>query len=760
MADFRKWLLAFAVVALLLGTGISAQAQSGLANGGSMQCTATSVPVLDRAEGFTELTGDIVLSCTGGQPTPAGQAIPNANFRVGLNTNITSRINPTDAVQSANSAAGGPPSEALLIIDNAFETPENPPAGHGPGQPAFRLCPSLTGCPAEGTGGATNPYQASDTGPDAPNGGYSAYEGVYIANPSATPGGGAISGFNAIDFLGVPIDAPGTTLSRVIRITNIRGDAVGRSGGAAGIVGSIPIIAYVSIGGALSNVTITNSQPTVAYIVPGIVITTTPASFTQCNLPSGGPSITIAEGFSYSFKPRIWTDSSLATSGIVDDTANENPELQNQPGFSYFSESGFTPNSFAAGSIGAADSGTRFIITYSNIQNGVSVSVPNIIQGTGSLILSLVPNTDAYGSGGTPTPVTLDGSGNPISAGNTTLVGSYAGGTTATTGFAVYEVIRATGTSNENFSVPFSVSFTPDVQANSPYVTPQGTTDLLTPNAGFSQATVWFAPSAPATVTNPSSGNAWNVPYGPGVSGEPYTWIPRFVNNSKLTNFIGILPCTCNLLFPYVTSATGYDTGIAIANTSMDPFGGFGAVPTTAPASGVCGDCVSPTGTSVTNNSGEVGGVVLWFFGNTTSTSATNPTLFSIPEATATTALIVPPGCTFAFEMTSPSQPPSQTLTGCGAAQSATGGLAANNYTINATSATTPLMGFTGYVIATASFQYCHGLAYILPTGTGAPLGGLYLAIELDTPFWATGIPGYTLPVTQRTGQYGESQAH
>jgi hypothetical protein len=36
-----------------------------------------------------------------------------------------------------------------------------------------------------------------------------------------------------------------------------------------------------------------------------------------------------------------------------------------------------------------------------------------------------------------------------------------------------------------------------------------------------------------------------------------------------------------NLLFPYVTTATGFDTGIGISNTSQDPFG-------TATGSGTC----------------------------------------------------------------------------------------------------------------------------------------------------------------------------
>ena len=31
--------------------------------------------------------------------------------------------------------------------------------------------------------------------------------------------------------------------------------------------------------------------------------------------------------------------------------------------------------------------------------------------------------------------------------------------------------------------------------------------------------------------------------------------------------------CSCNLLFPFVTNQAGFDTGVAIANTSLDPFG-------------------------------------------------------------------------------------------------------------------------------------------------------------------------------------------
>ena len=49
--------------------------------------------------------------------------------------------------------------------------------------------------------------------------------------------------------------------------------------------------------------------------------------------------------------------------------------------------------------------------------------------------------------------------------------------------------------------------------------------------------------------------------------------IPRFVNNSTAGNFFSIIACATHLLYPFVTNQAGYETGIAIANTSQDPYG-------------------------------------------------------------------------------------------------------------------------------------------------------------------------------------------
>src|SRR5271156_6786448 len=85
MVDFRKWLMAFAAAALLFGLGSAAHAQST-----SFICNATAGnPHIVRSEGVAELVGDLVLNCTGGTFTPAGQVIAPSNVQINLNTNVT-----------------------------------------------------------------------------------------------------------------------------------------------------------------------------------------------------------------------------------------------------------------------------------------------------------------------------------------------------------------------------------------------------------------------------------------------------------------------------------------------------------------------------------------------------------------------------------------------------------------------------------------------------------------------------------------------
>lgn len=80
----------------------------------SCQTRVENFPVV-RVEGLSELAGDLVIECTGGTPTPQGQAFPSVDFDLELNTNISSRILDGDAL------------EALMLVDDP--APANQIAG-------------------------------------------------------------------------------------------------------------------------------------------------------------------------------------------------------------------------------------------------------------------------------------------------------------------------------------------------------------------------------------------------------------------------------------------------------------------------------------------------------------------------------------------------------------------------------------------------------------------------------------------------------
>ncbi len=117
-----------------------------------MTCTTTNGAVTPtvRAEGLTELAGDIVVVCTGGTPVPAGNALPQADFTIFLNVPVTSRILGAPAL-----------SEALLIVDEPGSGLTNVPANQ------LACATPLTGCsitadsgdPYDGTSGRPNVFQ-------------------------------------------------------------------------------------------------------------------------------------------------------------------------------------------------------------------------------------------------------------------------------------------------------------------------------------------------------------------------------------------------------------------------------------------------------------------------------------------------------------------------------------------------------------------------------------------------------------------------
>jgi hypothetical protein len=667
MVDFRKWLLALAIVGLLLGVGTS----TANAQGNSFTCAATAVPNIVRAEGVTELLGDLILNCTGGIPTAAGALIPLQNVVITVGgTNITSRLlDPTTGA-----------SEALLLIDEPYPAAPNPV-----GAPKDVTNPALIqlACLASNN---TN-CQITSTGVGLGNAGsYNGTAGHYNVFQ------GLQQGANSISWSGVPIDAPGTAGTRVIRITNIRANASLLAPGTTSLIPTT-ISESVFVNGFQ---VIALNQPSngnvVGDIEQGLIPTVAfPGGYQQCNNvntflltppPPGavttdsGISVSAAEGFRYSFKPQNYAQVLSVQGGTY--TGPGSPILQDVLNFAYSTESGFSPDATTPDNVltgeepGFADRGTQIRFLVSGVGAGVTLYAPSYVYLTGAYGLGtpvgvavLVSQTASAGAvSASGIPVLLQGN---APAGPAPQLAVTSSGTTAT---LVYEIYYSDPSVLETLTVPISVEYISNTSSNLPAPT---------------------SPTSPATVTvgfNPLS----TVPTA--TTGP----IPRFVQLTPAAPLFSISLCSCNLLFPFVTNANGFNTGIAIANTSSDPYG------------------TSP----------QAGTITLTYYGTTPS---------GTPPALYTTQAAVPAGTELLFDLLDGGSNP--------------GGPAAIQVPATA--------GFEGYIIAQANFQYCHGFAFISDVQANKLAEG-YLAISLDVPvvsvnpFLPTGL--------NRTGNGGENEGH
>jgi hypothetical protein len=541
MVDFRKWFPALAVVALAFGAASTANAQQVAA----FACVGNAgVPPIVRAEGLTELVGDLVLNCNGGTPTAAGSPVPQANVQIFLNTNVTSRL------------TNDPWSEALLMIDE-------------PSSAAQRYCSVNGGCAITGVGSAAG-FDGVVDGVD-----YDQASGGTVPNVFQ----GRNSGANSIVWLGVPIDPPGTNATRIIRITNVRANA--NQLGVSSTLIPTQIVMFVSVTGTTS-VPINNPQQTVAYIQPGLSFSVRQAvsSYLQCvsfnstaatdsskALINGlGTVVRFSEGFASSFKRRN-------AFGYVDGDTSLTPVSQNVPGAIYNTESGFyntAPTVITGSSLngldiaGLADHGTRLMARFANVPAGVVLyaslypvltcsdcgpssrpAITGFRTATSStLTMARLVTTDANG-GGSFSRVTATNSSSFDSGAPSAPIALNNGA-----GTAVWEVMNADPLTSQTYEFGIGVSYVANTSNNLP---------------GLGSATVAGSFAPLSTVTTQSAGAP----------------IPRFADTSTARTIFTISACTTNILFVFLTNQAGFDSGIAISNTSVDPFG-------TAPQSGPC----------------------------------------------------------------------------------------------------------------------------------------------------------------------------
>ncbi len=652
MVAFRKMCPVLAIVAFLLGTATTASAQ---ATGQPLVCnTNAGVPPLVRAEGYTELVGDVVLVCTGGNP---GQAL-TANLQLFLNTNITSRL------------VGSGFSEALLMVDEP-----GVPRAEGGSTPfclsptiASNSAPLLTGDGAgsqvpglvpgglfgSGTAPACNTIAA---GQSFQQGTYTIFRGQQAA---------ATSTQSAIVWAGVPIVPPGSNGTRTFRITNIRANAAG-----AGVSTSLvptQIIAFLSIS-ASQSLALNNPQQAVAFVQPGLQFgvrtcnggsVTGTKGFSQCTSEPGGSKDLFTNGtggpFDAQLGVRFREGFQTAFKTVIEGTAGTG-QFESVPGVVYNTESGFVRESvFNASStplVGKADTATRVAARFNNVPAGVrmfvslnSVAVAGSEADTGSQFAqaSLV-QSDANGARGglgvgglipIAQAVTLR-------CGTTTAAGAEVP-LTSGSGVAVWEVTSANPAAIDTLHFLVTVAYAANTPNNMP---------------GLGTGTVAgsFAPFyAASTTANQASASLS---------------IPRFTDTPTSSNAFRIDQCVTNLLFPFVTNQAGFDTGIAISNTSRDPFADLN----TRLQSGTC---------------------TINYYGGTTGGGAA--------PAAQTTNAAVDGGSQLLFVLSS-------------------GG--------NLGMAATP--GFQGYIIAQCRFQYAHGFAFVTdgPIGQAKVAEG-YLALVMD----------------------------
>jgi hypothetical protein len=340
---------------------------------------------------------------------------------------------------------------------------------------------------------------------------------------------------------------------------------------------------FISVTGTTS-VPINNPQQTVAFIQPGMSFSIRQAvtNYLQCvsfnrdaatdtskTLVNGmGTIVRFAEGFASSFKRR-----NVAAFSNAD--ASPTPENQNVPGAIYNTETGFYNNAPAivTGSsqnglqiAGLADHGTRLMARFANVPAGVSLyaslypvvscsdcgpsSRPQITAvrnaTSATLTQARLVSTDANGGGafsgviGTNTSTETGG----LSAASAPISLNNGSGT------AVWEVMNADPLTAQTYEFGIGVSYVANTSNNLP---------------GLGSATVAGSFAPLSTVTTASA----SAP------------IPRFADTSTARTIFTISACTTNLLFVFLSNQAGFDAGIAIANTSVDPFG-------TAPQSGPC----------------------------------------------------------------------------------------------------------------------------------------------------------------------------
>jgi hypothetical protein len=213
------------------------------------------------------------------------------------------------------------------------------------------------------------------------------------------------------------------------------------------------------------------------------------------------------------------------------------------------------------GTPGSVSFGTRIQFVITNVPAGLTVYAPTTVTFTGVGAGNTLTLTETASVAGPLSPVAATATatnGQPLAgASSATVLSNYPVGSvawgasaaqTATNGTVtvVYEVTAAAAAYIQSTPVPF-----------------------------------WLGAAPNAVTTAPQQLSVLES-YAPTAAAGSATTIPNFApptNTALLATNISL--CQTTLLFPYLANTSGFDVGIALSNTSMDPF-------KTVPVNGAC----------------------------------------------------------------------------------------------------------------------------------------------------------------------------
>jgi hypothetical protein len=294
-------------------------------------------------------------------------------------------------------------------------------------------------------------------------------------------------------------------------------------------------------------------------------------NFNQCSSATKAivTRVTFAENFPTAFKTRISAQSNASYAGQA--IPGQGVANQNVPGTIYNSESNFVfPITGQSGqTAGLSDFGTRLKATFNNIpaNTRLFVSTTNVFNSAAPVP---APGSVGGNSANSTTTFAQLVNSETVSDGNAGTAGFFPGvagtdfgpnngnvpiaeitisGGTAT---AVWEVVNTNPNASESLTFAVYTTYTANVAQNQPPPTtaPGGTVNLS------------FAPTPPGFSASS------------GAAASSTLSIPRFIADPSAARSIeGISICRTVLLYPYVVNIQGFDTGLAIANTTTDPFG-------------------------------------------------------------------------------------------------------------------------------------------------------------------------------------------